>query len=553
MVFIINADRSVTSIIEGLNVGDTASDLVIVAPFKGLQLCEVKYITPIGKEGEPQIASLSEGTEYVDGTVYALKMPSAMTANPGLVKIQIALTDAKARTFTSDEVTFPVGGIITLPIDNDPGMDYDAYLRALSVSVANALSKAEELNGRVERIVVNAESAASTATRAATRAAASEESAKASETAAEGAASSAAEDAQTASEAASTASEAAIEAKQSADSAIAAESKISTLQGTVYRNEKRITNIEQGISPSPFVTNTLATSDFPIPSNANKYIKLSMLGGYTSASGVSTLVKAFGLYGPNLFDYENYEQGNRYNASIVSVAEGSVVVRATVGSDTGVGNYISSSLVIGAVERLPEGTVCSLSAKWTASAANGGRLTVRYEDGSTNGTVLATLSTSGGKTTFTLPAAISETAKLCIMFYANTNGTVVAGDTVTYTDVILNVGPPQEDISTKDINSGFTIPDEIIALQGYGQSNPEDASEYNYLDLENRTFVRRGYMNNGVWVSSDETIDVSQYLSVDNLFECIPGGVVYPKEDILGGGLENIPIPMTVTFMEKEA
>lgn len=65
--------------------------------------------------------------------------------------------------------------------------------------------------------------------------------------------------------------------------------------------------------------------------------------------------------------------------------------------------------------------------------------------------------------------------------------------------------------------STLTIPESVQSLEGYGQSNPDNADEYNYIDLVNQKFVTRGRIVNGVWetYSSTEDIDIPEIISVE--------------------------------------
>lgn len=69
--------------------------------------------------------------------------------------------------------------------------------------------------------------------------------------------------------------------------------------------------------------------------------------------------------------------------------------------------------------------------------------------------------------------------------------------------------------------SGTTMPidSNILALEGYGQSVPNDPTQCNYIDFENKKFVRYGYMDGTKWVSSPLTVDISQYLPADNYID----------------------------------
>ena len=61
----------------------------------------------------------------------------------------------------------------------------------------------------------------------------------------------------------------------------------------------------------------------------------------------------------------------------------------------------------------------------------------------------------------------------------------------------------------------ITIDASIQALEGYGQSNPDDSTEYNYIDLENKKYIEVGYIDNGVWTAKDDEIDISSYIDTN--------------------------------------
>lgn len=63
----------------------------------------------------------------------------------------------------------------------------------------------------------------------------------------------------------------------------------------------------------------------------------------------------------------------------------------------------------------------------------------------------------------------------------------------------------------------ITIPSAIQNLTGYGQSNPDDTTQYNYIDFINKTFVRVGYIDNNTWVTSALVTDISAYLTTDTI------------------------------------
>ena len=134
--------------------------------------------------------------------------------------------------------------------------------------------------------------------------------------------------------------------------------------------------------------------------------------------------------------------------------------------------------------------------------------------------------TSGNNSeTFT----ISEDAAVVFNFATATDNVEIS-----ITNIMLNSGPttlPYEpyfagirdsavtSVVSKDSSNNtvdtITIDASIQALEGYGQSNPDDPTEYNYIDLENKKYIEVGYIDNGVWTSKDDEIDISSYIDTN--------------------------------------
>ena len=93
-------------------------------------------------------------------------------------------------------------------------------------------------------------------------------------------------------------------------------------------------------------------------------------------------------------------------------------------------------------------------------------------------------------------------------------------------------------ISTK------AIPTAIQNLDGYGQSNFEDNNEYNYIDFENKKFIRYGYYEGETWKSSYLETDIAEVLQ-DNVIEVESGGTLTFENEY------KQDVPFTWTFQEK--
>jgi hypothetical protein len=95
----------------------------------------------------------------------------------------------------------------------------------------------------------------------------------------------------------------------------------------------------------------------------------------------------------------------------------------------------------------------------------------------------------------------------------------------------------------------FEIAEEIQAIEGYGQSDPDNLNEYNYIDCKRKVFVACGHLNaNGNWeryIIPVET-DISHYLPYDSFIKVENGIVIRALND------KNKPIPTSITYLLKE-
>lgn len=90
----------------------------------------------------------------------------------------------------------------------------------------------------------------------------------------------------------------------------------------------------------------------------------------------------------------------------------------------------------------------------------------------------------------------------------------------------------------------IAIPTAIQNLDGYGQSNFEDNNEYNYIDFENKKFIRYGYYEGETWKSSYLETDIAEFLQ-DNVIEVESGGTITFENEY------KQDVPFTWTFQEK--
>jgi hypothetical protein len=131
-----------------------------------------------------------------------------------------------------------------------------------------------------------------------------------------------------------------------------------------------------------------------------------------------------------------------------------------------------------------------------------------------------------------------------IGFYIQGSGTNADGMYGVYSDFWLsldNVGyfPYKAEPTT------YELPEAVKALDGYGEGNPYNTSEYNTVDFENQIFIKKGAISSGEWESftTPEVTDISAELEGFD--------PVIPVEG--GGRIEffnefNYDVPSTITY-----
>ena len=92
--------------------------------------------------------------------------------------------------------------------------------------------------------------------------------------------------------------------------------------------------------------------------------------------------------------------------------------------------------------------------------------------------------------------------------------------------------------------TAIAIPTAIQNLDGYGQSNFEDNNEYNYIDFENKKFIRYGYYEGETWKPSYLETDIAEFLQ-DDVIEVESGGTLTFENEYKQN------VPFTWTFQEK--
>lgn len=86
----------------------------------------------------------------------------------------------------------------------------------------------------------------------------------------------------------------------------------------------------------------------------------------------------------------------------------------------------------------------------------------------------------------------------------------------------------------------YTIPGSITSLEGYGEANPNNSSEYNYIDGENEQFVQTGRLVDGVWVPNESPVYTP--IDFDPIIDVEENGYIELVTDT------GYAAPMTATF-----
>lgn len=91
----------------------------------------------------------------------------------------------------------------------------------------------------------------------------------------------------------------------------------------------------------------------------------------------------------------------------------------------------------------------------------------------------------------------------------------------------------------------FEIPEKILNIERFGEGNPENPNECNYLDLDKKEVVITGYFNGSKWwnYGTPKIYDVSQILTRNNYIKIIAGGDLEFVSDVAK------PVPSDVYYM----
>jgi predicted aconitase with swiveling domain len=223
----------------------------------------------------------------------------------------------------------------------------------------------------------------------------------------------------------------------------------------------------------------------------------------------------------NIFD--RYNTPKTGNAPIVENTDEIITVSVP---NTG-GRYVSKNFPIKNPEQYIGKTIY-MSAKWTVSGQNIGGVRLGWLAGGagvSNGFVTNAVSKNGEVLSGIIPERPEKATGLYVLLYSNTEGTSEAGDTVTYTDIMISTeNVPYQPYfdglknsyfkGVKSTNSDNTQTDESFMLE-----NAVELGEWDYIDTATNKLVRQTKtLTSETAFTEEQLANYSEYvLSVDGL------------------------------------
>ena len=318
---------------------------------------------------------------------------------------------------------------------------------------------------------------------------------------------------------------------EAASTQAALQEQIVTTNQNIQKNNKQITNLEQRITPSPFVTDSTVDYIKDVPSNALPYAELKKIGGMTvrdeaTSTFVSAPATGVKIVGNNLLTYT-------YSGSISQ--SGVVLTRQPDGGITASGTpTAAASTLLVDTKPIPIG----ITGVWISLFGTFTNLAVRLQlyDSTKRSLLLADYT----EQRYVDIAANYPTAVYYSIWIARKTNNVECSGTIY---PMMSRGQPTEYVPYTETT--FPIPEAVQALDGYGQGNPDNAEEYNYIDFERQKFVAYGHVVDGAWVefASVQETDISNLISPDNFIKVEPyGSLTFENE-------HQYAVPSTIEYM----
>lgn len=291
--------------------------------------------------------------------------------------------------------------------------------------------------------------------------------------------------------------------------------KINNLEQKSIITNKRLANLES--ATLDFIEDSTVAYQKTVPENALPYAKVQKIGGMTYKDGDilrSAPVTELVSEGVNLMPYPYYETTKTYNGiTFTDNGDGTITANGTATSDS------SFNLA----RNFPVKTGMVLS-------------------GTHN----------GGSDTYEIQGYLDSNN-----FISTNKGYEVAKKDFTVTlRIVIRSGYTANNLVFKPMMSynatlpyhpyfkhTFSIPEAVQTLEGYGQGNPDNADEYNYIDYDKKIFYQFGNIVNNAWVTNQKEIDLSAILIGDNYIEVEGSGTITAVNDY------NYAVPTTIDYV----
>ena len=257
--------------------------------------------------------------------------------------------------------------------------------------------------------------------------------------------------------------------------------KVNANSGRISNLEGRVSNLEARISQEDFVEDSEIAYVKDVPTNALPYAEIVKIGGMTYKDGntlKSAPVTEVESVGANILPYPYVSKAPTINGiTFTDNGDGTITANGTA---TGQAYFVLFQGVF------PIG-------KYFLSGAPKDGLTTTFIYFSNGNYSLYKVDNGSG-------VAIDVTTEEKISVVINISKDTVVNNAVFKPMLVKGTTALPYRPFTKNI---LPIPEEVQAIEGYGQSNPDNAEEYNYIDLKNERFAAHGHIEGGVWRAYD--------------------------------------------------
>ena len=267
----------------------------------------------------------------------------------------------------------------------------------------------------------------------------------------------------------------------------------------IFRNEKRITNLENGYTAEPFITDSASAYEKTVPENALPYAEIKK------------------LYGQNLKIGNDRLKLQPYSIESYAIDEGEEVLDITLTDVTPAYNLT--------IEKIDANTF-----KFNGYTEYQGTYPCRFgsvelaEDYYLCYEIVSGTISDGTACFFTIDGSYLPESFDNPMYVTSGNKEIwvdIATGNEGVTDLVVRFKAKKHTEPQTILIDTFEIPEEVMALDGYCCKN-------NYIDFERGVFVRAQDIidNSIVTIEPPEETDIRQYIGHDNFIKVSPNGIL---------------------------